>query len=339
MMIISWNVTGKCNLSCQHCCNKAGEKADELSTEEGRELIEEIARAGFKGIAFGGGEALLRKDIFDLVSFASDFGMRTVLGTNGLLLDTEAIRRLKDCGLARAAISLDSAESGPHDHLRGKEGAWGRSVEAMKACASEGLEFQVHSRVTKFNYEGIESLTDFAGAHGARAHHVFFLVAAGNGKGAKDLVLSKGEYNSLLGRLLIKQKDCPIELKPMCAPQFALLAEAMKINPRPARGCAAGIDHCCIFSNGDVFPCPYLPLRLGNIRKSSFSVLWRENVVLQRLRGQGYKGSCGICGNKYSCGGCRARAFHMYGDFMGEDPCCFLKGRQNESALADASRS
>lgn len=339
-MIMTWNVTKDCNLSCKHCYRNTGggKPSEEIKTEETRSLMEEMVQAGFKTLIFGGGEPLLRSDIFDLISFAAEYGLKTVLGTNGVLMGQETVRKLKDSGLNRAEISLDSVDSDLHDEFRGHKGAWEKTIGAMKICRQEGLEFQVHSTVAQHNCEGLENLMDFAADQGAVAHQIFFLLPVSQGRNAHHHALPQEDYDKLLVRIFLRQNNSSMEIQTVCAPQFAPLAGKIRPTLKLQRGCSAGITSCCILSNGDVHPCPYLSLRLGNVRKMSFSKIWRENLILQKLRAQEYKGQCGICANKYSCGGCRARAFSYHGDFLGEDPGCVLPRQENFQSLLDEAK-
>ena len=324
-MIISWNITKACNLKCEHCYRDAGGKdVNELSTSEGKDLLLEIAKAGFKIVILSGGEPLLRKDIFELISCAASVGLRPVLGTNGVLFTEEIVRKLKAAGVARVGISLDSKDFLIHDDFRKQKGAWKKTVEAMRICQQEGVDFQVHTTVTRRNYKEIIEITDFVTALGAKAHHIFFLVPTGRGKEISGVFIGAGEIKEVLEKVLTKQKDTPIELKPVCAPQFIPLAKKMGLVLRFQRGCLAGTSYCCILPNGDVHPCPYLPLKIGNVREEKFSSIWKNNPVFNKLRSLEYSGSCGICGHKSSCGGCRARAYYESGDFMAEDKECII---------------
>jgi putative heme d1 biosynthesis radical SAM protein NirJ2 len=324
-VIISWNITKECQLKCRHCYRDAGTKQkDELTTAEGLDLIDEIARAGFKILILSGGEPLLRPDVFDLVRHAVARGVRAVLGTNGLLMTREMARALKAVGLARAGISLDSTSESVHDDFRQEQGAWRGTLAAMQICREEGLDFQVHTTVTAYNYKDVLRVTDLAVESGAKAHHIFFLVPAGRGKGMGALV-TDDQYKGLLTRILEKQKEVPIELKPVCAPQFVPLAKDIGLSTRFQRGCLAGTSYCVILPNGDVHPCPYFPVRAGNVREEKFSVMWRENGLFKELRVAGYTGQCGACGHKMSCGGCRARAYAVSGDYMDFDPACIYR--------------
>lgn len=322
-MIISWNTTKACNLKCEHCYRDAGGRdPDELSTAEGKALIEEIAKAGFKILILSGGEPLLRRDIFELIRHAAACGVRPVLGTNGALFTREIVSELIAAGVCRAGISLDSIDSRKHDAFRKQEGAWEATVNGMKLCREGGLDFQVHTTVTKRNYQEITAITDFVAGLGAKAHHVFFLVPTGRGKSLSDVFIGREEIKEVLGKVLKKQEELSIEIKPVCAPQFIPIAKAMGIQTRFKQGCLAGTSYCCILPNGDVHPCPYLPLKAGNVRAEKFSAIWSTSGIFLKMRSAEYSGTCGRCAHRNACGGCRARAFHEYGDYMAQDPDC-----------------
>lgn len=332
-MLISWNVTRACNLLCKHCYRDAGKKdPDELSTQEARGLLDEIALAGFKIMVLSGGEPLLRKDIYELISYASAKGLRPVLGTNGTLIDETVALKLKQAGLMRAGISLDSVDPKIHDDFRQKKGSWQKSVEAMKNCRDIGLAFQMHTTVTRWNRDQIEKLIDFAAQSGASAYHIFFLVPTGRGKDIDRIFLTPQEYEQLLPKILDRQKGLPLELRPICAPQFMRIAKEKNIPLRFERGCLAGVSYCCIIPNGDVHPCPYLPLKIGNVRQEKFSSIWKNAPMFIRLRSLDYAGKCGRCEFKGSCGGCRANAFWQSGDYMHEDGTCVYEPKPAKAA-------
>lgn len=326
MKIISWNTTNACNLYCAHCYRGSGEEAaGELSTAEGMTLIDEIARAGFQIMIFSGGEPLLREDIFDLISHAREAGLRPVLGSNGTLLTPEVVERLKASGLMAAGISLDSLSSVAHDRLRRQEGAWQAAFNGMIHCRNAGLPFQIHTTVMDWNEAEVTHITDFAVEIGARAHHIFFLVPTGRGEDIEDQALEQRAYENVLTRIMNKAKTVPIEVKPTCAPQFIRVADQVGHKQRFSKGCLAGISYCIISPRGDVQPCAYLDVPVGNVRELPFDRIWQESEMFQRLRTTDYSGSCGQCGYRTSCGGCRARAAYYHrGDYMSADPLCVL---------------
>ncbi|HHX49898.1 MAG TPA: putative heme d1 biosynthesis radical SAM protein NirJ2 [Clostridia bacterium] len=329
-MIISWNTTNQCNMYCNHCYRDAGAKAsDELSTDEAKNLLEEIAGVGFKIMIFSGGEPLMRPDIFELVKFACSLGLRPVFGTNGTLINREVALRLKEAGTMGVGISLDSMDPARHDELRQYQGAWDQAVAGMDNCRAIDLPFQIHTTIFEWNDHEVEKITDFAVEKGAVAHHLFFLVPTGRAANIETESLRAEQYENLLKRILQKQQEVDIELKPTCAPQFMRIARQMGMDLRFARGCLAGTHYCIISPKGEVQPCAYLNIPLGNVRETPFSKIWSENPILQELRTLNYKGGCGICNYKKICGGCRARAYLYHdGDYMAEEPWCLYHGRK-----------
>ncbi len=326
MKIVSWNTTNDCNLYCAHCYRESGEKAQgELNTEEGKKLITEIARAGFKIMIFSGGEPLKRPDIFELIRYACECGLRPVLGSNGTLITPEVARKLKEAGLMAAGISLDSMDPAKHDQLRRKEGAWQGAVDGMKNCKEAGIRFQIHTTVMDWNESELEELMDFAVEIGACAHHIFFLVPTGRGEEIKDMALDREAYENVLERIMTKAKEVPIEVKPTCAPQFIRVSDQVGYTHRFSKGCLAGLTYCIISPKGDVQPCAYLKMEIDNVRRKPFDEIWNENEVFKALRTMAYGGQCGDCGYSSKCGGCRARAAYYHkGDYMSADPLCIL---------------
>jgi putative heme d1 biosynthesis radical SAM protein NirJ2 len=336
-VLVSWNTTRRCNLKCRHCYRDAGECADpdELSTDEGKALIEDIAAAGFPVLVLSGGEPMLRTDIYELVAYARERGLRPVLGSNGTLITAEAAGKLKEAGAVRVGISLDSARAEVHDELRQAKGCFEEALAGMRHCREAGLPFQIHTTVTAQNYSEIEEIATKAVALGAAAYHIFFIVPTGRAKNMTDENLQVGQYERLLRQIMSLQQQLPIELKPTCAPQFMRIAKQMGVEMRFTKGCLAGVAYACILPNGDVHPCPYLPMHLGNVRETPFSQLWKENPVILQLRHEKPQGRCGVCEFQPICGGCRARAYYYSdGNYMAEEPWCPYQPKQIRAARA-----
>ncbi|KJS88658.1 MAG: Fe-S oxidoreductase [Peptococcaceae bacterium BICA1-8] len=329
-MIISWNTTNQCNMYCKHCYRDAGLKAsEELSTEEGKNLITEIKKAGFKIMIFSGGEPLMRPDIFELVDHASKLGLRPVFGTNGTLITRDVAKKLKNLGVMGMGISLDSLDPQKHNELRCYQDGFEQAVQGMENCLHEKLPFQIHTTVMGWNKDEILDITDFAVEKGAVAHHFFFLVPTGRGANIETESLRAKDYEDTLTKIMEKQKHVSIELKPTCAPQFIRIAKEMGMDIRFQRGCLAGTSYCIISPTGNVQPCAYLDVPIGNVKETPFSRLWAESEVFKTLRTLDYKGGCGTCKYKQACGGCRARAaFYNEGDYMAEEPWCLYHGRE-----------
>ena len=331
-MIVSWNTTNACNMYCAHCYRDAGCKAEEeLSTEEAKRLLEQIARAGFKIMIFSGGEPLTRPDILELVRHAASLHLIPVFGTNGTLITEQTARDLKEAGAKGMGISLDSLDREKHDRFRSFPGAWEGAVRGMQNCHKAGLPFQIHTTVMEWNRGELEAMTDFAVETGAKAHHFFFLVPTGRAETMEEESLRAEAYEEVLTRIMRKQQEVDIELKPTCAPQFIRIADQLGYKTRFRRGCLAGLSYCIISPRGKVQPCAYLNMELGDVRETPFDEIWRNNEVLQKLRTLEYSGGCGTCSYREGCGGCRARAAHYHGgDYMSEEPWCLYHGRRGE---------
>jgi radical SAM protein with 4Fe4S-binding SPASM domain len=339
--IISWNTTFKCNLNCSHCYLNAQDKAkkEELTTNQGKSLIDQIAKVSKPILILSGGEPLLRDDIFELATYALQKGLRVTMGTNGTLIDDAVAKKLLDVGIRKVAISLDSSEPVIHNNLRGTQDAWQKAVEGIKACIRNGIGVQVNVTVTQQNYEDIDNVVSFSKSLGVRDFHVFFLVPTGRGKTISDI--SPAMYESMVIGILKKYAPSDLTVKPTCAPQFMRIACQMGLETtRWSRGCIAGLSYCRIYPSGEVTPCPYLPIALGNIKDKDFQEIWSRSPILEKMRDfDNLKGKCHDCSYREVCGGCRARAYGLSsnyidvcgglhepqalaGDFLAEEPWC-----------------
>ncbi len=299
---------------------------EELSTSEAQKMIREIKQAGFQIMIFSGGEPVMRPDIYELVAYATSTGLRAVMGTNATLITAEVAERLKQAGIMAAAVSLDSLDADKHDKFRGMPDAFNMTLAGIKNLQEKGIPVQINTTVMDWNVEEIEALCDYAIQLGAVAYHVFFLVPTGRAIDIEEEALRVSAYEKTIKRLMKKQQEVDIEIKPTCAPQFLRIAEMMGMNLRFSRGCLAGISYCIISPKGDVQPCAYLDIPLGNVRDKPFDEIWEENDLLIKLRTMDYSGKCGVCEYKLKCGGCRARAYYYSnGDFMAEDEWCLYK--------------
>ncbi|MBQ2120149.1 MAG: SPASM domain-containing protein, partial [Peptococcaceae bacterium] len=203
-------------------------------------------------------------------------------------------------------------------------------VQGMKNCREVGLPFQIHTTIMDWNKHEIVDIIDFAVEMGAMAEYVFFLIPVGRGVYIEDTAVESLEYENLLRTIMEKQKEVPIPIKPTCAPQFTRVAKqvGVDLDPRFTRGCLAGLTYCIISPIGKVRPCAYMVEEAGDVHEQAFDEIWKNAEVFKTLRTQDYKGSCGKCGYKNVCGGCRARsAYYHEGDILAEDTYCAF-GRQ-----------
>jgi radical SAM protein with 4Fe4S-binding SPASM domain len=343
-LVLSWNFTRRCNLKCAHCYINATtqELADELTTEESKRLIDQICEVSRPLLILSGGEPLLRSDVYEIISYGASKGLKMGLGSNGSLIDDAAARRLKDAGITTVSISLDSHIPEQHDEFRGVAGAWEKAVGAIKALRENGVLVQVNTTVTQQNYDQIDDIMSLAESLGVENFHLFFLVPTG--RGAKIADISPAKYESMIKTVFAKAARHKLNVRPSCAPQFMRIAKNMGLDMRQwIRGCIAGLYYCRVYANGDITPCPYLPIKLGNIREKSFKEIWFGSDMFKALRDfNALKGKCGICEYKLVCGGCRARAYglssdfidycgdlhepaEVRGDYLAEDPWCIYQ--------------
>jgi AdoMet-dependent heme synthase len=355
---VSWNLTQRCNLHCSHCYMSAFAGADtshELSTAECQRVIEEIAAVNPNVfMILTGGEPLLRRDLFDLAARCADTGFTVVLGTNGVLLRDKQAKQMRRSGIQGASISLDSTDAAQHDAFRHLPGAWQSAVRATQALRGEGLDFSIHTSVTDWNVHEIPAMIELAGELGAKVLNLFFLVRTGRGEGITDI--APAQYEQILAYLARLQglgqpdhqghgappsvfdkaedpwtvpagRSGGLIIRAKCAPFFrrilySLDATSPLLQNYAHGSCPAGKAYCRIMPEGDVTPCPYMPLVAGNLRQQSFGDIWHTATVFAALRQPHLGGRCGACEFSQICGGCRCRAYATYGDYLAEDPAC-----------------
>lgn len=322
--LVSWNLTGRCNLSCPHCYMDSGRKSfiTELTTEEIRLGIHGLSNLNRPMmLILSGGEPMLRKDIFEIVEDSNRAGLITVLGSNGTLLTLENLKLLKGAGLNGVGISIDSCDRSYHDSFRGLDGAWELSMEALRTSREIGIETLMDVTLTDQNWMEIDNLVETGASIGVKAIHFFFLICTGR---AMKTSISMKNYGMALKHIAdVSIRERRLMVRARCAPHvYRILHEAEHFIPQGTRGCPAGRSYIRIDPEGYVTPCPYMDLPIGNIREELLSILWEKSPVLRSLRTGNYKGRCGLCEYREICGGCRARAFAEKGDYMEEDFLC-----------------
>jgi radical SAM protein with 4Fe4S-binding SPASM domain len=342
LKVISWNITKQCNLHCRHCYLPAAhagkditdrDSLQDLSTPEARNVIDQIALVNPEVmLILSGGEPLLREDIFELAEYASVKGMMVVLGSNGLLINNSIARTLRQKGVSGISISLDSCSPAVHDNIRSLEGAWDRATEAVRICKNNGLSVQVNTVITQENYDEMSRLLHHAHALGAKVFSPFFLVCTGRGEEITDI--TPEQYENILSFIVKEQGTYHgMIVRTRCAPTYRrILYQDKPQSPllkMDSGRCMAGIHYCRITPAGDVTPCPYMPLTVGNVGVHGFKEIWENSKEFSSLRRPFLKGRCKQCEFQIICGGCRARAFAAYEDYMEEDPWCVYtpKGR------------
>ncbi len=348
--VVSWNLTYRCNLACEHCYLDAGPTplvgtenfADrsELGTEECFKVIEELAAFAPECVTIlTGGEPLLRRDILEIVRRAAERGLWVVVGTNGVRITENLARRLADAGARGLSLSLDALDPDRHDGFRNVRGAWKNTVEGAEILHRTGLPFIVQTTAGSHNLGELDAIADFAHDRlAAKVWNLYFLVPTGRGQFVSDITPAQydevlaslyriqGKYN---GRMLVNAKCAPHYIKTVLehglqpGSEAATDAHPIRTYSGGAGGCPAGTHYMGIRPNGDVTPCPYLPVFAGSLRRASLKDLWTSSELFTGIRLRtSLGGRCGECEMNGHCGGCRARAYGMTGDVMAEDPLC-----------------
>jgi radical SAM protein with 4Fe4S-binding SPASM domain len=337
---VSWNITRLCNLKCTHCYLPAGfvdtnefpsgyYRDSELTQSQCFRVIDEIAEVNPNILLIlTGGEPLLRPDILKISDYAARTGFLVVMGTNGVLLNDETVQRMSDHGVAGVGISLDAVDPVNHDKFRGMEGAWEGTMNGVEALKRANLDFLVQTSVTRWNYDEVPQIVDFAYELGAKVFNLYFLVRTGRGKTVMDI--TPAQYERMLSTLFELQAKYhgKMLVAAKCAPHYKrVIYEQQSDSPflqaYPSGTCPCGIYYCRITPEGDLTPCPYMPVSVGNLKKESFATLWNQSKVFQELRDRKLlEGKCGVCEFRDVCGGCRARAYALTDNYLAEDPSC-----------------
>lgn len=340
--LVSYSVTSKCNLTCRHCYSESTEDSghDDLTTAESLSIIESLADWGIGLLIFDGGEPLCRDDFLDIAHHASQRGLRTVIGSNGTMIDNSMAKRLIDAGIRSVAISLDGANDETHDWFRGKEGAFREALAGAFSCKAQGLPFQFNMVVRKQTLHQIPDMLRLATEYGSDAVEIFDLVLAGRAKAeCQDQALSVQERREVMEWLAETQREYPIVIRVPACPMYPIVLKQKNIQPRHVpmqilaripyyeRGCAAGMPfgYLVIRSNGELNPCMLLQVSIGNTKQDNIKELWQLSPILAQLRDRDLlKGDCGRCDYKQACSGCRGRAYEDSGDLLASDPGCWL---------------
>ncbi|MDY6911230.1 MAG: radical SAM protein [Chloroflexota bacterium] len=337
LRLVAWEVTRQCNLHCAHCRAAAEEETGtgELSIQECFKIIDGILEVGRPILILTGGEPLLRPDIFEIGKYATDRGLRVVLGTNGTAITGEIAARMAKIPISRAGISIDFPEPELQDRFRGKAGAFDSAMDGIKAAQKAGIEIQINSTITRMNAPYLDDLLSLALKLGAVAFHPFMLVPTGRGKGLADVALSPEEHERILNWIYDRQSELGERMffKPTDAPHYMRIALQRKKraegNPQEhpmnamTRGCLAGVGFCFISHVGQVQGCGYLDVQAGDLNRNTFADVWNKSPVFGQLRDLSrIKGKCGECEYRQLCGGCRARAYEATGDYLEAEPFC-----------------
>ena len=350
-ILVVWNFTWACNLRCKHCYASAGPKPrpNELTTAEALRTVGKLADAGVTIIAFSGGEPLMRKDIFRVLEVAKDYGVYTALATNGTLITKDVAKRLRELELYYVEISIDGADPETHDAFRGVPGAFEAAIRGVRNCVAEGIWTQVAMTMTRLNVAELPAMIRLCEDLGVMGLTCFNFVPTGRGLFIKENDLSPREREEalkLMAREALRNKKIQVV---STAPQYARVALQLEAalrrgeelvipvhfwNPRLSKeiasltefigGCGAGRFYCALDPDGTITPCVFMPIKVGDVKDMrDFEDFWASCRVFWDLRSRdNLKPHCGECEYRFVCGGCRARAYGYFGDYLAPDPGC-----------------
>ncbi len=327
--VVAWNLTRRCNLECAHCYIAAGPDAaadGELSTDACLRIADEILAVNPSPMfILSGGEPLLREDLTTIAAHAARRGATVVVGTNGTLLTDDKIVELKRAGVTGVAVSIESLQSKYHDRFRRGHGSLQATLAAVARLQDHRLDFIVQTTLTRGNRDELTQLVDWAAEQGAVSFNAYFLVTVGRGTKMSDL--SPDEYEELLSELVVHHERYlgRMMVRAKCAPHFMRLVH-QRVPQSPilnyATRCPCGSQYCRVTPDGKLTACPYLPVVAGDLRTHSFSEIWNTAQLFKDIRAARFGGKCGTCEYRGLCGGCRARAFALEGDYLASDASC-----------------
>ena len=342
---IAWEVTRACAYACVHCRADAMHTPDpnELNTEESLRLIDRLAEFGSPILVFTGGDPMMRRDLHELIAYATQKGLRCSLTPTATALPTTArLEKVRDAGIRRIALSLDAPRPEIHDSFRQVPGSWQRTMDILHRAQSIGLSVQVNTTVAKHNVDLLDEMIPFLQEVGAVQWSLFFLVPTGRAQASN--MISPEEHERVFHWLYDLSKNAPFDIKSTAAPMYRRVAIERKraeqgsdkpvtfqgagfqyadgLN-RPTRGVNDGNGFLFISHVGDIQPSGFLPLTAGNVRTDNVIDVYRHSQLFTDLRTPDkIKGRCGVCEYRDVCGGQRGRAYGITGDYLESDPAC-----------------
>ena len=347
-LLVIWEVTQACDLACVHCRASAqpNRHPDELNTEQGYRLLDQIRSFGDPLMVFTGGDPLKRPDLFDLVRYSVKIGLRTNVTPSATpLLTGQAIRNLKDGGIARMAISLDGPDAATHDDFRGIPGTFDRAMFALREAQRIGLDTQLQTTVTRRNMARLPEIAEIAREVGTKMWSLFFLIVTGRAESGDDLLAE--EYEKVFEYMFDLSKTAPFGIKTTEAMHYRrYVAQRMKAEhsnvPSQSAGAVvwrtAGVSDgkgfVFVSHTGEIFPSGFLPITGGNVLQDSLTDVYRESDLFKTLRDTTQReGKCGVCEYQKICGGSRSRAYALTGNYLAEDPRCVYQPNLAEALV------
>ena len=349
-LLAYWEMTRACDLACRHCRAEAIRDRDrnELTTAEGRRLLEKIAEFGAPRphVVMTGGDPMKRPDLFAMVAHARALGLSvSVVPSSTQVLSQEVFQGLKDAGVESIALSLDGSTALKHDGLRGVPGCFTRTLDAAWDALDAGLRLQINSLVTAETLSDLPAIYALVSRLPLMRWKLFALIPVGRGKSLSEM--SPEECDGLHDWLYGISRTAPFPVATTEAPHFRRMAlMRMRRQGMPLRaimrtplgrgfGVRDGNGILFVSYAGDVYPSGFLPLKAGNVRADDLLEIYRTSETFVRLRdSSGFGGKCGRCEFRNICGGSRARAYATTGDPLASDPLCLYEPKAPGAPLA-----
>jgi len=333
---VVWEATARCNLECIHCHAKGGEALeDELTTDEAKKMLDDLSRISeFRTFVFAGGEPLIREDLFELIAYAKDLGFNVFTATNGTLITPRVATKLRKHNVG-LVIGLDATDAKMHNQIRGVSRAYERVIKGIENSLAANLYVHLNLVASKINFSYVPKILAYSDEIGAVSDFVYRFMSSGRGEYiSKKAELSPTELENLIETIYQSQQRVRSIIVPVAIPQYwayllyrndIAAGPMLKIAQQAFGGCIAGRGMIYIKPQGEVWPCPFLEIPLGNVKNDSLVRIWNGNKVLKELRNRdNLKGECGECVYREVCGGCRATAFSLTDDYLQTDSNCPL---------------
>lgn len=325
-LTINLTLSFRCNFNCAHCYSREEDLKDELSIEQFKRVVDILSSWKVPFLNLGGGEPLIYPHLFDFVSYATSKGMQCSMNTNGYLLDKETAKKIKQTGFKSVGVSIDSPEEEKHDFFRNKKGSFKRALIALDNLASENVKTTVSMVISRLNYDNFEEILPILKQYKVSQLFLHNYKCSGLGyKNMEDYDLSSDEWKDFYTRALDLKKKTRELIISFDDPILHLLPE---YDETPlVKGSTCGKLSLNIRANGDITPCGFMPVILGNVLKDDIKKIWKESPILNILRNPVPHGKCISCGVYDNClGGCKARTYMLTGEFHNPDPHCWKKG-------------
>ena len=327
-LTVNWSLSYRCNFNCRHCYSR-NQAEISLTLDKIIPVLDLLREKGVVHLNFGGGEPLLFPDIFEVASHGASIGLKVAMNSNGYLLDAPAAERIASAGFFSVGISIDSPRKEVHDRFRNRVGSFDRATAALEHLRSTGIRTTVSCVINRENVEDWEGMIPICRDLGAGTLYLHNYKCSGSGMvnmGELDLAPEEwAEFYRVALDVQEKVKDVALSFDD---PIMASLPGYRQDNAVPGSTCGKLSLH--LEPNGDITPCGFIPITIGNIVSDEFDEIWFHSPVLEKLRNKNPTGKCDGCSSYESClGGCSARSFSLTGGFDNPDPHCWVKGQGN----------